>query len=130
MAALALITERPKMLEYILLTKTINKEGIYLVRLCHNGIWRTVILDDCFPCTKYQQLAYTKANRYQMYVPLIEKACAKLFGSYAKLIGGQTEEGLQLLTGAPCDYIDLNPDDPLLDTDIIWAKLLSSCEYQ
>jgi calpain-15 len=130
MAALALITERPKMLENILLTKTINKEGVYLVRLCHNGLWKTIIVDDCFPCNQYRQLAYTQANRYQSYVPLIEKACAKLYGSYADLIGGQTEEGFQLLTGAPCDHIDLNPNDYILDKDITWAKLLSACESQ
>jgi calpain-15 len=130
MAALALITERPKMLEHILLTKKINKEGVYLVRLCHNGLWKTVIVDDCFPCTESRQLAYTKANRYQLYVPLIEKACAKLFGSYAELTAGQTEEGLQLLTGASCDHIDLEPSNFILDKDIVWAKLLSACESQ
>ena len=130
MAALALITEQPKMLEHIVLTKTINNEGVYLIRICHNGVWKTVIVDDCFPCTENKQLAYTKANRRQLYVPLIEKACAKLFGSYADLSGGQTAEGLQLLTGAPCDYIDLNPNDDTLDSDIIWAKLSSACESQ
>jgi len=77
MAALALITERPKVLEHIVLTKTVNKEGIYLIRICHNGLWKTVIVDDCFPCTQYKQLAYAKASRRQLYAPLIEKACAK-----------------------------------------------------
>jgi calpain-15 len=130
MAALALITERPQMLEHILLTKTVNPEGVYLVRICHNGLWKTVIVDDYFPCTGYNQLAFTQANRRQLYVPLIEKACAKLFGSYADLISGQTEEGLQLLTGAPCDHIDLNPTRFTVDSDLIWAKLLSACESQ
>ncbi|CAF1106978.1 unnamed protein product [Rotaria sordida] len=128
MAALALITERPQMLEHILLTKTINDQGVYLVRICHNGLWKTVIVDDCFPCTQYNQLAFTQAHRRQLYVPIIEKACAKLFGSYADLISGQTEEGLQLLTGAPCDHIDLNPFNNILDSEIAWAKLLSACE--
>ncbi|CAF3342047.1 unnamed protein product [Rotaria sp. Silwood1] len=128
MAALALITERPQMLEHILLTETINDQGVYLVRICHNGLWKTVIVDDCFPCTQYNQLAFTQAHHRQLYVPIIEKACAKLFGSYAELISGQTEEGLQLLTGAPCDHIDLNPSNSTLDIEIAWAKLLSACE--
>jgi calpain-15 len=130
MAALALITERPKMLEHIVLTKTVNREGVYLIRICHNGLWETVIIDDCFPCTQYKQLAYTKASGRQRYVPLIEKACAKLFGSYADLSSGCTSEGLQLLTGAPCDHINLNPQNSTFDADIIWAKLLSACESQ
>ncbi|CAF3749085.1 unnamed protein product [Rotaria socialis] len=128
MAALALITERPQMLEHILLIKKINNQGVYLVRICHNGLWKTVIVDDCFPCTQYNQLAFTQAHRRQLYVPLIEKACAKLFGSYADLISGQTEEGLQLLTGAPCDHIDLNSKNHTIDSEMIWAKLLSACE--
>jgi len=130
MVALALITERPKMLEHIVLTKTINNQGIYLIRICHTGLWKTVIVDDCFPCTEYHQLALSQAHQRQLYVPLIEKACAKLFGSYADLIGGQTEEGLQLLTGAPCEHIDLHPAKINLDKEIIWAKLLSACESQ
>ena len=55
--------------------------------------------------------------------PLIEKACAKIFGSYADLISGQTEEGLQLLTGAPCDHIDLNPTNNTLDNDIVMSMM-------
>ncbi|CAF3665931.1 unnamed protein product [Rotaria sp. Silwood1] len=128
LAALALITERPKMLQHIVLTKTVNEQGVYLIRLCHHGLWKTIIIDDCFPCAQDNQLAYSKASGRQLYVPLIEKACAKLFGSYADLIGGHTEEGLQLLTGAPSIRINLNPHDCILDSQIAWAKLLSACE--
>ncbi|CAF1201379.1 unnamed protein product [Rotaria sp. Silwood1] len=128
MAALALITERPQMLQHILLTKNVNQEGVYVVRICHNGIWKAVLLDECFPCTIDNRLVYSRAARRQLYVPLIEKACAKLFGSYASLEGGSTAEGLQLLTGAPCDRINLHPSNEMLDFDIIWAKLLSACE--
>jgi calpain-15 len=128
MAALALITERPHMLRHILLTQKINREGVYLVRICHNGLWKTIILDDCFPCTNHNTLAFSKATKCQLYVPLIEKACAKLFGSYSNLRSGSTAEGLQLLTGAPSDRIGLNPFNEEVDSDVIWAKLLSACE--
>ncbi|CAF4873840.1 unnamed protein product [Rotaria sp. Silwood1] len=127
-AALALISERSRLLEHILLTKTVNNEGVYLVRICHNGLWKTIIVDDFFPCTKYDHLVFAQGKRRQMYVPLIEKACAKLFGSYEALRGGNMSEGLQLLTGAPCDYIDLKPSDTPLDGDSVWAQLMSACE--
>ncbi|CAF3916991.1 unnamed protein product [Rotaria sordida] len=128
MAALALITERPRILEHILLTQTINNEGIYFVRICYNGLWKTIIIDDYFPCTNQKHLVFSRARRYQLFVPLIEKACAKLFGSYNNLINGSILEGLQLLTGTPCDYIDLQLSDEKLDNDIIWAKLVSAYE--
>ena len=62
MAALALITQRPGMLSHILLTPTVNEEGIYLVRICHNGLWKIVLLDDCFPSTDRKHLAFTKVR--------------------------------------------------------------------
>lgn len=85
------------------------------------------MVDDCFPCTSDKKLVFSQAKHRQLYVPLIEKACAKLFGSYTSLISGTMLESLQLLTGAPCDHINLQSTDPNHDTDIIWAKLLSSC---
>ena len=128
MTALALITERPQMLEHILLTKTINPEGVFVVRICHNGIWKTVLLDGYFPCTAENRLVYAQAIRRQLFGPLVEKACAKLFGSYESLKGGTMGEGLQLLTGAACECIDLDPLNDMLDFDTAWLKILSACE--
>ena len=128
MAALALVTERPAMLRHILLTDRINQEGVYAIRLCHNGLWKTVILDDCFPCNSNRQMVYSQAARRQLYVPLIEKACAKLNGSYACLSGGSTSEGLLVLTGAPCERFPLDPSSNTLDFDILWTKIISACE--
>lgn len=127
-SALSLISERPQMLEHILLTKKINHVGVYLVRICHNGLWKTILIDDCFPCTNQNTFAFSQGKKRQLYVPLIEKACAKVFGSYSNLRGGSTAEGLQLLTGAPCHKIQLNSSDQILDFDLIWAQLLSASE--
>ncbi|CAF1101217.1 unnamed protein product [Rotaria sordida] len=127
-AALALISEQPRLLEHILLTKKYNNEGVYLVRICHNGLWKTIIIDDYFPCTKHKYLVFTQAKHRQLYAPLIEKACAKLYGSYTALRGGDMREGLQLLTGVPCEYIDLQPSKNIFDSNLIWTKLLTSCE--
>ncbi len=65
-----------------------------------------------------------------MFVPLIEKACAKIFGSYSMLAGGSMREGLQLLTGAPSDRVSINVPDDKDDhnSDLLWAKLVSACE--
>ncbi|CAF1097161.1 unnamed protein product [Adineta steineri] len=129
MAALSLITERPRMLSHILLTSTVNEEGIYLVRICHNGWWKIVILDDCFPCTASKQLVYAKARRRQLFVPLVEKACAKVWGSYASVIGGFMTESLQLLTGAPSEQIAIqtSTDDDDDNFDLLWTKIISAC---
>ena len=43
-------------------------------------------------------LAYLKAARRQLWVPLIEKAAAKLHGSYEALEGGTFMEAFSMLT--------------------------------
>lgn len=64
-------------------------------------------------------------------MPLIEKALAKVVGSYAMLRAGRSVEGLALLTGAPCEFVSLEGEseatnDETYDHDMIWVKLLSA----
>jgi calpain-15 len=62
MAALTLVTERRDILSHILVTSEVNEEGAYLVRICHNGLWKIVLIDDCFPCTQDKQLVFAKVR--------------------------------------------------------------------
>jgi calpain-15 len=75
------------------MTKEYNNQGIYYVRLCKDGEWTQVLIDDRFPCISNKRLAYSHARRKQLWVPLIEKALAKLNGSYEAIIAGRCCEG-------------------------------------
>ncbi|KHN82546.1 Calpain-D [Toxocara canis] len=129
LSSLAVIAERPDILEQIVLTKVYNPFGVYQIRLCVDGRWQVVVVDDFFPCNaRTRGLAFAVGRRNQLWVPLIEKAFAKITGSYAKLLAGRTIEGLAVLTGAPCSQLDLENATTPDSQQILWASLLSMRE--
>ena len=149
-SALALLAERPDLLAELLPTRAVNAAGAYQVRLCHNGEWRTVLVDDCLPCVQPQFAnggpafgmpgvpAFAYAARRQLWVSLVEKAMAKLHGCYEALEEGTTDEALATLTGYPCERLELrkarrahrdggrgDSSGDLSDPELVWARLLS-----
>jgi calpain-15 len=87
-----------------------NDYGVYAVRICKNGEWKEVVIDDYFPC--YSRGAhrgkptFSHANGNEMWVLLMEKAYAKLHGSYERIEAGFAEHVLHDLTGAPSEVVE------------------------
>jgi hypothetical protein len=143
LSAMAVLAERPELVRRVVLAGGPNAAGAYQLRLCKDGVWATVTVDDVFPCLADGRLAYSKAAGGALWVPLIEKALAKLHGSYEALASGTMAEGLGLLTGAPCESLEVESDrqraereaqagagggglkQPPPDLNELWARVLS-----
>jgi hypothetical protein len=84
------------------IVKEYNDSGIYCVFLYVMGIKVRVIIDDYMP-TNYHQLAFSQTHNKEAWVCLIEKAYAKVVGTYEEIIGGDPAMAFGFLTGAPTD---------------------------
>jgi calpain-15 len=123
LCCLATLAERPKLVERLIITEQFNQVGCYAIWLCDAGTWRSVIVDDYFPCNPKTGLpAFTKSNGPELWVLLLEKAYAKLFGGYDVIEGGLPQYALKDLTGAP--YESKESSDP----DVMWDFIKKSDE--
>ncbi|TDL19165.1 cysteine proteinase [Rickenella mellea] len=120
--------------------------GVYGFIFCRDGDWVDVIIDDQLfiqrhqweQLTSAQQLIYhddkelyektgTKGSKTlffarsqqenETWVPLLEKAYAKLHGDYAALQGGSSDEAIEDLTGGISESIHTND---IMDPDAFW----------
>ena len=101
MSALASLAERPALVERLFITKEVNPQGVYRVKLCKNGEWVVVTIDDYFPCYPDGGPIFSRAQGNELWVMLLEKAYAKLHSNYLLLRGGYAVEGMLDLTGCP-----------------------------
>ena len=80
------------------------------MRICKNGEWKEVVVDDFVPCYKGDP-AFSKANGNELWVILLEKAWAKLHGNYERIEAGFAENVMRDLTGAPTEVIETEEED-------------------
>jgi len=70
-----------------------------------SGEWKNIIIDDWVPFNpKKNKIAFTKSAKGDAWVVLLEKAYAKLFGTYHIIQAGLEAEALRYLTGASTEY--------------------------
>jgi hypothetical protein len=102
LSAFACLAEYPGALENLLVTKEVNRRGCYTVRLYDDklGAWRDLVIDDRIPCDGGTgKPLFAQPHDGELWVLVLEKAFAKLCGSYGNLEGGITLWALHAMTG-------------------------------
>ncbi len=103
------------------------------MRLCKNGEWQTITVDDYIPCYFNGGPMFARGNGDEIWVMLIEKAYAKMHGCYYSLRYGFTHHGMLDITGCPTSNIKFPEEKPDFETieeeaDEIWEKIFDADE--
>ena len=117
MCALSACAEFPGLIKKLFPDGTKHANGLYRVKLCLSGTWRTIVVDDFFPCDAHGGPVYSRAKHEELWVLLLEKAHAKASGNFTRLRGGLAAEGLMDLTGLPTFRFKFNNVDHVKEVE-------------
>ena len=119
-SVLAALAEQPKRIQKLFKTQQPNKAGCYVVQMCVGGIWQDIVVDDYLPCSNGRPI-YGHTQSGALWVALIEKAWAKLCGSYQAIVMGTADMGFIHLCGMPS--FGLKHVEYRSKRDELWRKM-------
>jgi calpain-15 len=119
-SAISVLSEREHLIAQLFPELEEGSDEINAVWINDGGEWKMVVVDDFFPVhkdnatggpvattnkdVKESKFAFSHTTGPEIWVNLIEKAYAKIFGSYEAIEFGYSAHALRDLTGAPYDY--------------------------
>ena len=75
-------------------------KGIWAVNIYKNGAKLDIIMDDYIPCREMEP-CFAQSHSRELWVIILEKAWAKVHGTYERILGGNAAHAFRDLTGAP-----------------------------
>lgn len=112
----------PGLIEQLCVKKN-ERVGVYGFIFFKDGDWVSTVVDDQL-CYKIDQATLKKSLYFsscseerETWLPLLEKAYAKIHGDYESLSGGFSSEGTEDLTGGVASILFTND---ILDVDQFW----------
>jgi len=126
LGALMVLATNSEMLQNLVYFDGI-KFGFSVFRFFKNGRWQFVIVDTRIPYhqAKKEPLYAHCTDPQEFWVPLMEKAYAKLHGCYQSLVGGSMAQGMVDLTGGVSEKYNLKAPEmkASLEGNQFWKDL-------
>jgi hypothetical protein len=115
----AALAERGDFIPKMFHQKSYNEEGIFTIKAFVKGRPEDITIDDQFPVYSHNSAFAKPTSDGGWWLPLIEKAFAKVHVNYEMISSGTQAEAARFLTGAPSVEYQINVDT----IDEVWSEV-------
>ena len=87
----SLVCQQPNLIKTMFITREYNEVGIYSIKIYINGAYKIIEVDDYIPVNKSTSAPlFAQMQTKNIWPILLEKAWAKVNGSYEDIIAGSS----------------------------------------